>query len=59
MPTLMIKNIPEDPYIQLKRYAGDQFKIVEDWDDIPFRDALDEIAGKIEKAYQKLGSDAY
>lgn len=39
------------------RYQGDPFKIIANWDEKPSRDELDEIAGKIAKAYRKLWSD--
>ena len=36
------------------RFDGDPFNIKVDWDDKPSRDELDEIAGKINKAYKNL-----
>ena len=39
------------------RYQGDPFKVIANWDEKPSRDELDEIAGKIAKAYRKLWSD--
>ena len=41
----------------IPRYQGDTFKVIANWDDKPSRDELDEIAGKIAKAYRKLWSD--
>ena len=38
----------------IPRFVGDPFKIMANWEDKPSRDELDEIAGKIEKAYEKL-----
>lgn len=38
------------------RYRGDPFKLVADWDVHPPRDELDEVAGRIRTAYDRLWS---
>ena len=40
------------------RYRGDSFKLVADWKNKPPRDELDQVAGQIKSAYDKLWSNS-